>query len=84
MENLKEDATSIFGFMALNDLVANPSKTKFMLLNNKDNKNSKKIRVGDSEGEDETFLAIPKMDQLGGGKSLMLGGGLFVGLSKVR
>ena len=37
LENLEEDATNILEFMASNGLVANPNKTEFMLLNNKDN-----------------------------------------------
>ena len=39
--------------MAANGLEANPSKTKFMLLNNKENSNSKNIKVGNSEVEEE-------------------------------
>ena len=33
MKNLSEDATGILNFMASNGLVANPSKTVFMILN---------------------------------------------------
>ena len=34
LENLQEDAKNILQFMASNGIVAYPSKTKFMLLNN--------------------------------------------------
>ena len=37
--------------MASNVLVAHSSKTEFMLLNNKENLNPKKIKVGNSEVE---------------------------------
>ena len=47
--NLDEDTTGIFQFMASNRLVANPSKTKFILQNNKDIETPKHIRVGPSE-----------------------------------
>jgi hypothetical protein len=51
IKQLEEDAKSILEFMALNGLVANPSKTVFMMLNNKQNENDlpKKIKVGDHE-----------------------------------
>ena len=35
MRKLEEDATNILEFMASNGLVANPTKTVFMMLNNK-------------------------------------------------
>ena len=38
LKNLEEDATGILQFMASNILVANPSKIKFMLINNKKRK----------------------------------------------
>ena len=37
--------------MASNELVANPSKTEFILLNNKENSDSKKRKVDNSEGD---------------------------------
>ena len=48
IKNLEEDATRILQFMASNGLVANPSKTEFLILNSKDNGNPRKIRVGNS------------------------------------
>ena len=36
LENLEEDATNIPQFIASKGLMVNPSKTEFMLLNNKD------------------------------------------------
>ena len=36
IENLEEDAGNILQFMASNGLVANPSKTEFMILNAKE------------------------------------------------
>ena len=52
VENLEEDKKSILKFMASNGLVANPSKTEFMLLNNKEDPSRKKIKVGNSEMEE--------------------------------
>ena len=49
IENLEEDAKTILNFMASNGLVANPSKTEFMLLNNKENVGQNKIKVGETE-----------------------------------
>ena len=49
LENLEEDATNILEFMASNRLVGNPSKTEFMLRNNKDKENIRTIRVGAAE-----------------------------------
>jgi hypothetical protein len=51
IEQLEEDAKSILEFMASNGLVANPSKTVFMMLNSnqKENELPKKIKVGDHE-----------------------------------
>ena len=40
---------NIIQFMASNGLVANPSKTEFMLLNNKQKEQCEKIRVGKAE-----------------------------------
>ena len=48
VKNLEEDTTSFLQFMASNGLVANPSKTEFMILNSKDNENPRRIRVGNS------------------------------------
>ena len=52
IEKLEEDASSTLEFMASNGLVANPSKTEFMILNNKNNGVPRKIRVGNSEVEE--------------------------------
>ena len=53
VKKLEEDAEGILQFMASNGLVANPSKTEFILLNNKRKKEDEgevvKIRVGDTE-----------------------------------
>ena len=51
IKQLEEDAESILEFMASNGLVANPSKTVFMMLNSKQRENDlpKKIKVGDHE-----------------------------------
>ena len=49
LENLEEDATNILEFRASNGQVANPSKTEFILLNNKDKENIRMIRVGAAE-----------------------------------
>jgi hypothetical protein len=48
---LEEDAKSILEFMASNGLVANPSKTVFLMLNSKQKEKDlpKKIKVGDHE-----------------------------------
>ena len=43
--NLEEDVSHILQIMASNGLLANPSKTKFMLLNNKDTETTRKIQV---------------------------------------
>ncbi len=50
-KQLEEDAKSILEFMASNGLVANPSKTVFIMLNSKQKENDlpKKIKVGDHE-----------------------------------
>ena len=45
---LEEDATNVLNFMALNDLVANKSKTEFLLLNEKGESRLLEIRVGDT------------------------------------
>ncbi len=54
MRKLEEDATNIFEFMALNGVVANPTKTVFMRLNNKKKENvgTRKITVGDHQIQD--------------------------------
>ncbi len=51
MRKLEEDATNILEFMASNGLVANPTKTVFMMLNNKktENEGTRKITVGDHQ-----------------------------------
>ena len=49
IEKLEEDASSFLKFMASNSLVANPSKTEFMLINKKSNEPPRKIRLGNSE-----------------------------------
>ena len=51
IEKLEEDAESILQFMASNGLVANPSKTVFMMLNSKTKENelARKIKVGNHE-----------------------------------
>ena len=49
IENLEEDATNILQFMASNGLVANSSKTEFMLLNNKEKTAIRKVKVRLSE-----------------------------------
>ena len=51
MKKLEEDATNILEFMASNGLVANPTKTVFMMLNNKrqENDGKRKITVGDHQ-----------------------------------
>ena len=59
--NLDEDTTGIFQFMASNRLVANPSKTKFILPNNKDIETPKQIRVWLWEVESAKLLGI-RMD----------------------
>ena len=53
IENLEEDVDSIIQFMASNGLVANPSKTEFMLLNTKEMSATKQIRVGTSMIEEK-------------------------------
>ena len=47
--NLENDAVNILQFMASNGLVANQAKTEFLVLNDRDKKNTslKEIRVGD-------------------------------------
>ena len=50
--NLEEDAKGIVKFMASNGLVANPSKTEFMLINKEkgaEQDSPSKIRVGQAE-----------------------------------
>ena len=50
VERLQEDAKGILEFMASNELVANPTKTVFMILNDKKTGEEKdKITVGASE-----------------------------------
>jgi hypothetical protein len=48
IENLEEDAENVLQFMASNGLVANPSKTEFMILNAKEQRDPKTIKVGSS------------------------------------
>ena len=45
---LEEDATNVLDFMASNGLVANKSKTEFLLLNKKGESRLSEIRVGDT------------------------------------
>ena len=54
MTSLEEDAANILPFMASNGLVANPSKTEFMLLNknNKEKTTSGQTRLGSAEIEE--------------------------------
>ncbi len=51
MKKLEEDATNILQFMASNGLVANPTKTVFMMLKNKkkEKEGNRKITVGDHQ-----------------------------------
>ena len=60
IEKLEEDANGVLDFMASNGLVANPSKTVFMLLNyrREESEEKKKIKVGEAmiEQEDHTKL----------------------------
>ena len=49
VRNLEEDATNILQFMASNGLVANPSKTEYMLINSRDKETTNTIKVGSSE-----------------------------------
>jgi hypothetical protein len=49
IKQLEEDAKSILELMASNGLLANPSKTVFMMLKQKENDLPKKIKVGDHE-----------------------------------
>ena len=49
MRKLKSDAEKILQFMASNGLVANPSKTEFMMLNTKGKESKRRIKVGNSE-----------------------------------
>ena len=49
IKNLEEDATNILQFMASNGLVANPSKTEYMLLNSRNKEETNSIKVGTSE-----------------------------------
>jgi len=51
LRKLEEDATNILEFMASNGLVANPTKTVFMMLNNKrkENEGTRKITVGEHQ-----------------------------------
>ena len=49
IENLEEDATNILQFMVSNGLVANSSKTEFMLLNSKDKTAIRIIKVRSAE-----------------------------------
>ena len=53
---LEEDAEEILKFMASNELVANPTKTVFMMLNSKTNinVNDRKIKVGVQEVVEST------------------------------
>ena len=48
LQNFEKDAEKILQFMASNGLVANPSKTEFLMLNNKDKERIRKIRVGEA------------------------------------
>ena len=48
MEILEEEGVNILKLLVSNRLVANPSKTKFMLLNNKDKEEIRTIKVGTS------------------------------------
>ena len=43
-----EDVAGILEFMATNGLVANPSKTEFMILNGKEKERAWMIKVGES------------------------------------
>ena len=49
MRKLESDAEKILQFMASNGLVANPSKTEFMMLNTKGKESKRRIKVGNSE-----------------------------------
>ena len=60
MRKLEEDATNILEFMASNGLVANPTKTVFMMLNDKkkENEEARKITVGDHQIQESTSTKL--------------------------
>ena len=52
VKNLEEDAKNILQFMASNGLVANPSKTEYMVINSRNKgETTNKIKVGPAEIE---------------------------------
>jgi hypothetical protein len=53
IKKLEEDAENVLKFMASNGLVANPTKTVFMMLNSKNpSQTPRKVRIGNSEVEE--------------------------------
>ena len=69
LSDLEQDARIILNYMASNGLVANPQKTVFMLINNKETSSEKvKIQVGENQIEQEnstTLLGMKIQDNLG-------------------
>ena len=57
---LEEDARSVLSFMASNGLVANPTKTTFLIINNK-TKSMNTIRIGDNVINQEKSAKLPGM-----------------------
>ena len=67
IEQLSEDATVVLNFMASNGLVANPKKTSFLLLNQKQCDQEICVKIGsDSVTRDSsaTLLGIKFQDDL--------------------
>ena len=58
LRKLEEDAKEILKFMASNGLVANPTKTSFMVLNNRGEEEKVKIRVGNCTIENESTAKL--------------------------
>ena len=55
---LQINATKILQVMALNGLEANPSKTEFILLNNKQKEQSEKIKVRTAEVQETRSIKL--------------------------
>jgi hypothetical protein len=84
MTKLEEDAEEILKFMASNGLVANPTKTNFIVLNNKE-KEPLKLKVGKCEIEQERkakLLGIEIDDDQGWTSHVYGKGGLLASLNQ--
>ena len=63
VKKVEEDARRILEFMASNGLVANPTKTTFLVLNHKAEEEKVRVRIGDFDIEQESTTSRGRLVQ---------------------